>query len=120
MSYNQYTTPSDEPGGTMTVEEEFVLEALSEYREEANWRVWCVIEDLYRVYKGAWLARGQAYPGDDDPKLLSKQQFGAALNAVFPNTEQVTRRVDGKRKRGRACLNGPIARTIKGAGRPRN
>lgn len=118
MSYNQHTSDHNEPGSKMTPEEIFVREALKDYREETNYRLWCAVEDLYRVYKGKWLSRDRAYPGDEDPVLLNKQQFGAALNAVFPNAFKVVRRINNVRKRGRACLNGPVAHEMRKAGRP--
>jgi len=117
--YNQHTSDHNEPGSIGTVEEEFIREALKAYREERNYRSWCTIADLHRVYAGAWMARNAPYPGDPDPILLNVRQFGAALNAIFPNTIPVTRRVGGVATRGRACLVGPVALEIKRAGRPR-
>jgi len=119
MSYNQYTQDHDEPGSLMTIDETFVQEALKEYYVEPNYRWWCSMEDLYRVYRAAWNSKLVEYPGDPEPKLLAIRQFGAAMNAVFPNTLVVVRRVGGVRKRGRACLIGPVAQEIKRAGRPR-
>ena len=116
--YNQHTSDHCEPGTESSVEEEFVREALAEYTEVSNYRIWCTVEDLYQVYRGAWLVRGLPYPGEDDPRLMNRQQFGAALNAVFPNTVAVTRRANKLKKRGRACLTGPVAREIKRGGRP--
>lgn len=102
----------------MTPEEEFIREALIDYVEVSCYRTWCSLDDLYRVYKGVWLSRGKPYPGDPDPVLLNRQQFGGAVAAIFPNSIPVTRRANGKRHRGRSGIDGPVARTMKGAGRP--
>ena len=119
VSYNRHTSDHTEPGSEITVDEVFIQEALSDYKVEPNYRWWCSIEDLHKVYRAAWNSKLAEYPGDIEPKLLAVRQFGAALNAVFPNTLVVVRRVDGVRKRGRACLVGPVAQEIKRAGRPR-
>lgn len=119
MMYNQHTPDPLEPGSEATPEEEFVREALADYVQVKDYRVWCPIMDLYRTYRGKWMARGTPYPGEDDPRFLSVQQFGAVLNAVFPASIPVTRRVAGAKTRGRACLDGPAARHLKRAGRPR-
>lgn len=99
------------PGSPLPPAFAFAVNAVRDagYRETWDPYDWVPVAVLYDAYYKAWSSRLMPQPGDLDPELLDKRNFGVMLSLAFPDCGKCKRWANKRQVRGREGMTGPDA-----------